>query len=47
MELYVCQQLGCDLKDDGRKHKELRKFFLLSEVVENNIHNNNNNKIRE
>lgn len=44
----VCvQKLSCDLKDDGRKHKELRIFFLLSEVVENNIVNNENNKIHK
>lgn len=44
MELYVCQKLSCDLKDDGRKTK-LRKFLLPSEVVEKNINNRDNNKI--
>lgn len=29
MELYMCQKLSCDLKDDGRKHKELGKFFFF------------------
>lgn len=47
MELHVCQKLSCDLKDDARKSKELRKFLLLPKVLENNINNDENNKISE